>query len=77
MNNQTSANAPTNTLTDEICPTCGNAIAGSDPHVCPETLDTEQLSPVRAMYARLAKQYDARPTVPDCGGGVKGDRYPF
>lgn len=30
---------------------------------------------VRAMYKRLAAEYDARPTVPDHGGGVPGDRY--
>lgn len=32
---------------------------------------------VRAMYKRLAREYEARPIVPDHGGGVKGDRYPF
>lgn len=32
---------------------------------------------VRAMYARLASDYEAEPTVPDHGGGVPGDRYPL
>ena len=30
---------------------------------------------VRAMYARLARDYEAEPTVPDLGGGVPGDLY--
>jgi hypothetical protein len=30
---------------------------------------------VRAMYKRLARAYEAEPTVPDCGGGVPGDLY--
>lgn len=33
--------------------------------------------PVRAMYSRLAREYEAEPTVPDRGGGVVGDRYPL
>ena len=33
-------------------------------------------SPLRAMYQRLAAEYELEPTVPDHGGGVKGDRYP-
>lgn len=32
---------------------------------------------VRAMYARLASAYRARPTVPDHGGGISGDKYPL
>jgi hypothetical protein len=34
-------------------------------------------SGVRAMYARLASAYRARPAVPDHGGGVSGDKYPL
>jgi hypothetical protein len=36
-----------------------------------------QESPVRAMYARLAGEYENEPTVPDRRGGVVGDRYPL
>lgn len=32
---------------------------------------------VRAMYARLARAYEAEPMVPDHGGGVPGDRFPL
>jgi hypothetical protein len=39
--------------------------------------DDAELSPLRAMYRRLAREYEKWPTVPDCRGGVKGDRYPF
>lgn len=43
-----------------------------------ETLGTETAEGarggVRAMYARLAHEYQAEPTVPDCGGGVIDDR---
>jgi hypothetical protein len=31
--------------------------------------------PVRALYARLASNYEAERTVPDLGGGVPEDRY--
>lgn len=44
-------------------------------HQHPDT-HHHSLDPMRAMYARLAAQYRARPTVPDRGGGVEGDRYP-
>ena len=30
---------------------------------------------LRAMYARLAREYLTEPAVPDAGGGVPGDRY--
>lgn len=33
--------------------------------------------PVTEMYERLAREYEAEPTVPDRGGGVSGDRYPL
>lgn len=32
---------------------------------------------VRAMYARLAREYEMEPTVPDRRGGVAGDLFPF
>ena len=35
------------------------------------------VSPVRDLYAKLAREYEARPTVPDLGGGVPGDRFPL
>jgi hypothetical protein len=30
---------------------------------------------VRGLYARLAREYEKQPIVPDRGGGVPGDRY--
>ena len=39
--------------------------------------DTAEGSPVRALYARLAREYEAEPTVPDHGGGLPGDRFPL
>lgn len=33
--------------------------------------------PIRALYARLAKAYEARPFVPDRGGGISGDLFPL
>jgi hypothetical protein len=38
---------------------------------------SDQSGGVRAMYARLARAYDAEPTVPDHRGGVPGDRFPL
>lgn len=36
----------------------------------------EQAGSLRAMYSRLARQYDARPRVPDFGGGLPGELNP-
>lgn len=39
-------------------------------------LDTPaRSSPTVEMYSQLARQYDARPRVPDNGGGLPGDRF--
>jgi len=35
----------------------------------------EEEGGVRALYARLAKEYEAEPIVPDRGGGLPEDRY--
>jgi hypothetical protein len=32
---------------------------------------------VRSMYSRLARQYDARPSVRNSGGGLPGDLIPL
>ncbi|MGH2406454.1 MAG: hypothetical protein ACRDF7_00055 [Candidatus Limnocylindrales bacterium] len=40
----------------------------------PEPTDDSGL---RALYARLAAEYEAEPTVPDHGGGLAEDRYQF
>jgi hypothetical protein len=41
-------------------------------------IDLLDESPVRAMYRRLAREYEeTEPTVPDRRGGVKGDLYDF
>ncbi len=33
----------------------------------------DDVSRIRATYARLARQYDARPRVADSGGGLPGE----
>jgi hypothetical protein len=45
--------------------------------VVPPSPITVEEDGVRAMYARLASEHRAEPTVPDLGGGVPGDRYPL
>lgn len=45
--------------------------------VLPEARRSKEFVGVRAMYARLAREYEAEPTVPDHGGGVPGDRFPL
>jgi hypothetical protein len=37
--------------------------------------DEDEESGVRALYKRLAREYEKHPIVPDHGGGVPGDRY--
>lgn len=43
----------------------------------PPEVRRKEVVGVRAMYARLAREYEAEPTVSDHGGGVPGDRFPL
>ena len=46
-----------------------------DLHYRPQHLP--EILGIRDTYARLARDYEAEPTVPDHDGGVPGDRYPL
>jgi hypothetical protein len=51
---------------------------GPDETLDPARPDRDSEMAVRALYARLAREYEEKePIVRDHGGGLPGDRYPF
>lgn len=67
------------TKNPKTCIACGLVLDAPDvsPDDACAACGPTELTGVRALYRRLAAAYDEQPTVPDCRGGVVGDRYPF
>lgn len=63
----------------DVCRSCGRQLDPNTDSKVPLCADCTpgELTGVRALYRRLAAEYERQPTVPDRRGGVVGDRYPF